>query len=444
MNIVILGMGTVGQSIAEMLTGKNHSVTIVDRAPDICHDVAERLDVHAKEGEATNSSLMFQIGIASADLCIAVTDEDTTNLIACSMAKAMGAKRTICRVLSEEYQEFSTFDYQRHFKIDRLLSIENLTALELATVISNPESVAVENFARGMIEMQEIEVEADTKAVGVALRDMHFPPGVRVGSITHKKSSVVAGPDDEVEVGDRVTLIGTHEDVDQVKRLFEHINTARQSIVIGGGGRIGYHLARILEGPRNHITIFERDSARCAILAEQLPHTTVLHGDATQLRLLEEERIGQADVYVAAMGDDEDNIISAVEASELGTQKTMSVIQRTDYTRVVKKLGIDRTVSPREVAAKQVLSFLTYGPVLSRTSFSGIEVIEVEVQKDSPATKYPLQELPLPEQCLIAGIMRDDYVRVANADDAFKIGDVVVALVQADNLDEATVLFSTQ
>ena len=126
------------------------------------------------------------------------------------MAKAMGAKRTICRVLSEDYQEVSTFDCQRHFKIDRLLSIENLTALELATVIRNPESVAVENFARGMIEMQEIEVEADTNAVGVALRDMHFPPGVRVGSITHKKSSVVAGPDDEVEVGDRVTVSYTH------------------------------------------------------------------------------------------------------------------------------------------------------------------------------------------------------------------------------------------
>ena len=444
MNIVILGMGTVGRSIAELLVASGHSVTVVDHDPSVLRAVEESLDVRAVEGLATDSSLLFQIGIPSADLCLAVTDDDATNLVAASVARAMGARRGIARIFSQEFREVSTFDYQRHFRIDRLLSLEHLTAMELATVIRNPRSLAVENFARGMIEMQEIIVEPDAKAIGVALRDIHFPPGVRVGSITHGSVTVVAGPDDEVEAGDSVTLIGTREDVDQVKRLFEQSSPSRQKVVIAGGGQIGYNLARVLQGPRHGITIIEANQARCATLANRLETTTVLNGDATQLSLMEEEHVGSADAFVATMGDDEDNIMAAVEAHELGTANTMAVIRRPDYARVIEKLGINRTVSPRLVMARQVLSYLTHGPVLSRSSFSGTEVLEIEVQRNAPATRYTLRELPLPKQCLVAAIMREDHVRVPGAEDEFHVGDIVVVLVQEESMDRAMQLFSSE
>jgi trk system potassium uptake protein TrkA len=444
MNVVILGMGTVGRSITELLAQHGHDVTVVDNDAAVIRQVEESLDVRAVLGSAADASLLFQVGVQAAHLCLAVTNVDEINLVAASVAKAMGAQRSIARVFSPAYREYSTFDYQRHFGIDRLLSLEHLTALELATVIRNPGSVAVENFARGLIEMQEIVVEPEAKAVGVALRDMHFPPGVRVGSITHGSQTAVAGPDDEVEAGDSVTLIGTRGDVDRVKRHFEHRTPSRQHVVIAGGGEIGYSLARILEGRRHSVTIVETDAQRCEVLANRLEGATILSGDATQLSLLEEERVGSADVFVATMGDDEDNIMAAVEAHELGTAKSMAVIRRPDYARVIEKLGIDHTVSPRLVMARQVLSYLTEGPVLSRTSFSGTDVLELEVQPGAPATRHTLRDLPLPKQALVAAIMREDYVRVPGADDGFSAGDMVVLLVQKDSMRDAVVVFASE
>jgi len=441
MRIIVLGAGRVGTSIAGMLCRDQHDVTVVDHDVDVADHVDKELDVRVLVGSASQSSVLFQAGAAGADLCLAVTGKDEVNLIGASLAKAMGARRSVARVYAPIFRDLSTFDYQRHFHIDRLLSLEHLTAMELARAIRHPGSVAVKTVGRGELEMQEVEITAETKAVGVPLKELRLPKGVRIGSISREGQLFIAGAEDAIAMGDMITLIGTREEIDDVKEMFEVEPPRRLGVVIAGGGETGYHLAQVLGGHRCAVVVLESNRRRCDFLAEHLEHADVVHADTLRRATLEEERVGSADVFVACTGDDEDNILACVEAKELGAKQVMAVVSRPDYASVVSKLGIDRAVSPRRVVAEQVHGFLNTGPVISSldlASGSGIHVLEIEVLEGAPITERKLASVDLPSQCLIAAVIREGFARVPGADDKLCPGDTVVALVQ-DAVQEDTV-----
>lgn len=444
MRIVVLGAGTVGTSIAGMLCRHRHSVTVVDRDPAHTRRVNDELDVRTVTGSAAESSVLFQADMLSADLCLAVTGSDEVNMVSASTAKAMGSNRALARVYAPVFLDLSTFDYQRHFGIDRLLSLEHLSAMELARGIRNPGSLAVESFARGILEMQELAIVEATSAVGVPLKDLKLPKGVRIGSINRRGKISIAGAEDKVAVGDRITLIGSREDIDDVKELFEIEPPKKQSVVIAGGGETGYHLARVLEGRRYSVVLMDNDLPRCEFLASHLKSATVVNADAQRRVSLEEERVGSSDVFVACTGDDEDNIMACVEARELGAKTIIAIVGRPDYANVVEKLGIDHAVSPRKVVAKQIMGFLNTGAVISRAPLSvggGIEILEIEVLPGALAAEKILADVKLPPQCLIAAVLRESYVQVPGADDRLTPGDTVVALVETSAVGNALKVF---
>lgn len=430
MRIVILGAGTVGRSVAAMLCRNRHSVTVIDTQAERIRQINETLDLRAITGSGSQSSVLFQAGVGSCDLCLAVTGDDEVNMIAASMAKAMGARRSVARVYAPVFRDLSTFDYQSHFQIDRLLSIEHLTAMELARGIRHPGSVVVENLARGEIEVHEMVVSIRAKSLGKSLREIALPGRVLIGSIVRDGKSRIATADDVIEAHDRLTVIGTRKEVDEVKADFCADAGSRLGVVIVGGGETGYHLARILEDQRFNVSLLEADHARCEYLASQLHETTVVHTDATQRSSLEEERVETADVFVACMGDDEDNIMASVEARDIGAKTIMALVGRPDYARIVGKLGIDVTVSPRQVIAKQILGYLNGGPVVSRTSLGEGEilVLEIEVLEGASVTGDVIAKLRLPSPCLIAAVIRSDFAFVPGAQDRLKAGDTVVVL----------------
>jgi len=413
MIIVVLGAGTVGTSIANTLCRHGHSVTVVDQDPEQTRRVNDELDVRVVTGSASQSSVLFQTDVFGADLCLAVTGCDEVNLIGASMAKGMGARRAVARVYAPVFRDLSTFDYQSHFKIDRLVSIEHLSAMELARAIRHPGAVAVENFARGELEMQEIEVTAATAALEKPLKELKLPAGVRIGSIYRAGKLKIAGAEDRVQVGDHITLLGRREEIDQVRELFEVQQPPKQDVVIAGGGETGYHLARVLEGPRFRVLLLERDRRRCEFLAQSLKHATVVNADA----------------HVACTGDDEDSIMACVEARELGAKTIMCIVSRPDYANVVAKLGIDYTVSPRKVIAREVLGYLNTGPVVSRVPLvAGMSVEIMEI---------------LPRQCLFGAVIRKNYVVLPGADDRLQPGDRVVVLVETPAVEQMLEVFST-
>ena len=220
MNIVILGAGTVGASIAEQLCIAHHEVTVVDISADRVRSLNEKYDVRAITGSASQSSILFQAGMVGADLCLAVTGVDEVNLVAASMAKAMGARRSVARVYGSVFRDLSTFDYRQHFGIDRLLSLEHLTAMELARSIRNPSSVVLEQFARGGLEVQELIIGRPGKVTAGPIREIAFPPNVRLGTVQRANRMWIASADDQLEVGDHVTVFSGPQHAAAIGSLF--------------------------------------------------------------------------------------------------------------------------------------------------------------------------------------------------------------------------------
>ena len=442
MRILILGGGTVGESIAQLLCENGHSVTVVDIDPHRTQHIYDELDVKVITGSASQSSVIFQGVGFGADICLAVTGDDETNLVAASMAKKMGVHRTIARVYGPIFHDNSTFDYQHHFQIDRLLSLEHLTANEFARTIRNPSSVAVEYFSRGHLEVKEVRISEQYSKRGVELKDLGLPKTVRVGSVKRGKRRWIATATDKLVEDDRITLIGDSKAVESIADEMQRDRHKQQKrgVVIAGGGETGYHLARILDADRFKVVLLEESPERCEFLARHLPHADVVRADATVRNVLEEERVGNADVFVACTGDDENNIIMGVEAKEIGAKKIMTLVGRPDYAAIVSKLGIDKAVSERGVMANQILGYLNSGPVISKTALPGgdILVLEVEVQEGAPCTEHVLAKLELPKECLIVAVTHGDYPpTLPSSDVQLQVGNSVVMLVHEPQLDRA-------
>ena len=445
MRVVILGAGVVGSSIAEFLCNERHSVTVVEEDLDRAKQIKNDLDVAVVEGSASESTVLFQAEVSGADLCMAVTGSEEVNVLAASLAKAMGARRTIARVYSKVFQDPSTFDYQGHFGIDRLLSLEELCALELAQEIRNPGSVMVEHFARGELAVQEAVLAEKSNLAGKRVSQLDISDDVRIGSISRKGELWIARDEDELEEGDRILLIGNREDVEELRETIERDSGPKLGVMIAGGGEIGIYLARALEGSHFDVVLLEKDSDRSEKLANEFPHVTVVHGDATRRVFLEEERAANADVFVACIGDDDSNMLAGAEAKDIGAKKIMCVVSRPDYVNLMEKLGIDVAISPRQAMARQIRTFLNTGPVVSRTMLhnKNIGVFEIEVQADSPASEHVLANLDLPiGKCLIAARAHDGRVILPRADEKFEVGDLVIALIDISSVEAVLEKFS--
>ena len=444
MNIVILGAGAVGSSIAEQLCSANHSVTVVERDPEKVRTINEKYDVRAITGSASQSSVLFQAGMISADLCLAVTGVDEVNIVAASMARKMGARRTVARVYGPVFRDLSTFDYQQHFGIDRLLSLEHLTAMELARSIRNPGSVVVEQFARGGLEVQELIIGQPGKVTQGPIRSIELPANSRLGTIQRANRMWIASAEDQLEVGDRVTAFSGPENIAAIRSLFKIEKTSPKRVVIAGGGETGLHLARMLEREAFKVMLIDRDKERCQILSGMLENTSVVNEDATVREVLEEERIESADFFVASTGDDESNMMLSVGAKDIGAKKVLAVIGRPDYGRIIERIGIDVAVSEREAVSKQINAFLNEGNLLSRAKLPGglISVLELEVGEGSAATAAALAEVGLPDRCLVTAIIRQDAVHVPGAKDQLVAGDVAILIVEEDVIGSAVSFFS--
>lgn len=447
MRVLILGGGTVGRWVADMLCQKRHDVTVIDIDPSKVRRINGELDVRAIVGSASQSTVLFQGDAPSTDICLAVTGNDEVNIVAASMAKALGARRSIARVYAPAFSDLSTFDYQRHFNIDSLLSLEQLAAVALARAIRNPSAIPLEHFARGQLEVYEMEIGTSADAAGKKLRELKLTGGIRIGSIAREGRKWLASAEDELHVGDAISLVGMPEAVADAKSLFSSDSDRgkRQRVMIAGGGETGFHLASMLSQRNYRITLLERDVDRCEILARLLPDATIVQANANRRSVLEDEGGGTVDYFVACTGSDESNIMAGVEARELGASRVMAVVERPDYANVVGKLGIDRVVSEREVVAKQILGFLNQGAVISQSQLpnGAIGVYELEVVAEAKVTKATLAELPLSGRCLIMAIQRDGFILVPTATDQLRAGDIVVALIDLDHVGDCLELFDS-
>ncbi len=429
MNIIICGAGDVGRHSAEVLSPAGHNITVIDLDQAKLAILDDMIDVRTLEGDSTRADVLREAGVKNADLLIAATNIDQINLLTCAVATALGVGQCIARVHHSAFYEGHGLDYGRALGIDHLICPEATTASAIAAVLRSPGALAIESFARGKVEMQSLPVSDDAKAVGKPLKELKLP-GARIAAMNHQGTPMLPLADTVIHAGDVVTLVGDAKTFDQTRKLFDTAAGERLSVMIMGGTSLAVWLCRALRTRNVSIRLFEADRARAEELAEKLDWITVLHADVINTDALQDERVDQADAFVAVTNDDETNILAAARAKSMKVKSAVAVLQRGTYLHLLEHVGIDKAFSPRETAVVEMLRRLETGPMRHLGSLeAGIaEMYEMRVSEKAPAVGTSLRELKLPPGASIAVINRGEQVFIPGADDQFEPLDTAVVI----------------
>ena len=445
MKIVIVGAGEVGSHLSETLSLADHDVTVIERDQQLAQTLQEQLDVRVIAENGSSANALLNAGVKNCDFFLAMTSSDETNLVSSSLAKALGAKTTFARVHDTTFRDNSLINHQSHFGIDHLVNPEGLAAVELAKRIRNPGRVAVEDFGRGQIEVQSIEIRKGSKVIGVPLKELQLPGNIRIGLINCGTNTCVAHADSIINVGDHVTLFGHPDSLFEAKPFFRPDSklSKKISVTLLSGSEIAISLIRLLSNPRFKIRVIEKDIKICRSLAEQLPDVTFIHGEGTSLRVLEEEEIGSSDFFVACSIEDEDNIMTCLQAFKLGAQHTMLAINRADYIEVLDKLswtlGLELAVSPRVATANEILRYIGKKSFIELEEGNNQEkscIIELDISSKSSIAGKRIRDINWPDECVIVGQESNYNPKTPTGDDIIQAGDSIIAIISKSKTKE--------
>ena len=440
--MIIIGAGQVGSSIAADLED-THEVIVIERDPARVEELNYSLDVLAIQGDGTAVATLEEAGVDSAGMVIASTDNDETNIVACSTVKAISDGFTIARIKNTEY--LRTWERsEKAFGIDFMVCTNLLTAESIVRIVGLPAALDVDPFAGGQVQMAEFEIPDDSPVSNQTVQEadrfdsLTFAAILRDGTIEIPRGETVIRPDD------RVVVIGSPKSVQEFAQTIapdESPGTAEEVVVVGGS-EIGYHVARLLEERGFRPRLVEQDHDRARKLAEDLPNTVVMESDATDIAFLEREHIGDADMVVATLDSDEKNLLVTLLAQRLGTERTVAVIDTTSYLELFETVGVDVAVSPREVVAEEITRFTREGGAenIALIETDKAEVLEIEIDDASVLAGQPIREAvaELPTGVVIGAITRNREFIVPRGDTVVESGDHVVVFADAAVVDEVT------
>ncbi len=436
MNIIIVGAGSIGLHMARTLSEQEHSICLVENDEKLAAELNEQLDSRVIHGSGASVEILEEAGVAKCDVLFALTSHDHTNLVCTSIGKSLGARRSIARTSLAMQREQWLYDYAGQFRVDYLFSPARLAAVELAKSIRNPDCLAVEELARGRIELQQIRLEPGSPALAIPLRDLGLPPRVRIGAVLRRGKLIIPQAGDALEAGDLVTIFGHPRRLAEGVRKLNLSNgdDGQLNVVIFGGGDYGFALAQALEGGNFRTRIMEKDRRLCDQLGQQLQKCTVINADATSLRELKEERVGDADFFVAATHDDEDNVMACLQARDIGAKACLTLIHRSDYASAIRRsgsqLGILDAVSPRVAVSRELARFVTADEAtVLRSLPGGVEILSAPVGESSAAAGRSIAETNWPPASGIIALQHGNQAAVPAAEDRVEVGDTVVAIV---------------
>lgn len=431
MNIVICGSGQVGSYAAEVMAAGNHNITVIDIKPSRLRQVEDSMDVRVLRGNCATAEALIQAGAADADLVIAATNNDEVNLLTAAVAKGVGARKCIARVHHRAYFESRSLAYDTQLGIDRLICPEYSTAHAIARTLRNPGALAIEDFGRGQIQMQELPVGKDARVTGRPLSEVRLPEGTRLVGITRNHASVMPEASSVLEAGDTVILAGNSSAFQQARKLLGGgRREVRRRVVLMGGPAIAVWLCRALQDRNFAIRLFEHNLARAEELAEKLDWVTVINANPTDQAVFQEESVAQADTFIALEDDDEHNILGSAWAKSMGVKQAIAVVQRPNYLHLLSTVGIDRAFSPRMVAVKEIENLMDTSDfkLIASLAKGVLDVYRIRIAAGSPITDAPLRELSISREFIISAVQHGNEVIVPGANDVIRIGDTVLAV----------------
>lgn len=445
MKIIIIGDGKVGYSLAENLSKENNDITIIDKNSDALKKASENLDVMCIRGNGLSTKILLEAGVKEADLLIAATTSDEMNMVCCLTAKKLGVTHTIARIRDPEYaNELSIL--KEELGLDMVINPEQAAAGEMAKLLSFPPAINVEMFAKGRVEMVEIKVNGPMSVIGMKLKDIpnKISSHILIGAVVRNNEVIIPNGEFEFRVDDMLYIIGRPSRLfDFCRRIGIYIQKIT-SVMILGGGRIAYYLAKYLEETHIKAKIIEIDHKRCVELTELLPETLIIHGDGSDDTLLLSENVSDMGAFVSVTGRDEDNLIAALSAKQHGAHKVIAKINRINNLSIVNNMGIDSVVSPKVITANHILRYVrglknavgNPANTLYRIVGDLVEALEFTADKSTQFLNIPLKDLNLETGILIAVIVRKNDIIIPHGKDMVKDGDSVILISKDKKIED--------
>lgn len=443
MKIAIVGAGKLGLNVAEALLGTGYEITLIDKDPFLLQKTSDQLDLLTITGNAKDIDLLEDISIDTYDFLVAVTSDDEKNMVICSMAKKLGCHKVIARIRDPEYVNHLDF-IKETLNIDFIVNPDLSIASEIYKYLIEKYTLTNGYFSTGKTSIIEFISDRLPGLVGMRIADVsHILTNMLVVAISRNGKIIVPRGDTVIEEEDYLYVLGTDEAIlhlkDEVHEKGRY--TDLEKVMIAGGGKSGYYLAKFLVDFNVSVKIIEIDKARCHYLSEHLDNVLILNGDATDLNFLEEENIDEMDAFVSVTGFDEENLLLALIANQKEVEDVVAKISRNSYADLIEKMGISMAINPLEMTATEILRFIQGSKFIlfSKMIQGQAEFIEIVAGKHMKLTGVPLSELSLPEGIMIAAIHRGNEAIIPNGDTIIEEGDKVIVfflLSQRQNLEK--------
>lgn len=440
MKIVIIGDGKVGYRLAKQLSEENYDVVLIDNNAGKLKEAINRLDIFCITGDGVSAEIQKEAGVPDADLVIACTTTDELNMLICLIAKRLGAENTIARIRNPIYYEQLDM-LKEDLRLSMAINPELAVANEIARVLIFPSASKVETFVKGKVELVEVLLREGNPIVGMSLAEVYKKLQIKILVCAVQRGKEVYIPDGsfELQKGDKLHIASSHQ---QLEQFFNAVGTKKRAIkkvIIAGGGRVGFYLAKQLCAMGMQVKIIEESRKKSEYLCEQLPKATIIHGDATDHDLLIEEGVGQADAFVALTGLDEENIIVSLFAKAQGVEKIVAKVNEDSRVQMVEGLGLDSLVSAKTATADAIISYVrarqnSYSSANVETMYrlvdDRVEALEFIIKENAHYTNVVLKDMKIKQNNLIACIVRNRQIIIPSGNDWFQPGDSVVVVTR--------------
>ena len=432
MKIIIIGAGEVGFHIADRLALENKDVVLIDKDIDSIRRVTDHIDVQTVHGSGSSPAVLDEAGIREAEILLAVTDSDETNLVACLAAHIISPNtKKLARLRSAAYDPYHRIFRDNPPYIDTIINPEIEVVNTIDRLLSVPGAVDVSDFENGRIKFVGVTLEKKTRMAGAALSelpDLFGDARPLIAAILRNEELIVPSGKDRLMPGDLVYFICTKDILSETLEMFNKHEEPLNRVLIVGGGRIGYRLASLLEEKSIHVKIIERNNDRCDALAKTLNKTVVLCGDGSDQDLLKEENIQEMDALVAVTDNEETNILVSLLGKGMGVRNAITKISRFSYFPLLSTIGLTQVVSPRRSAINSILQHIRRGKILSATTLKGeqAEVLEAVALETSDIVGKPIKKVAFPDGALLVSVVRKEDIIIPTGNTVVEPGDKVI------------------
>jgi len=438
LKVIIVGAGEVGFHIASHLALENKDVVVIDKNPDAIRRISDNLDVQVVTGSGSSPVVLEEAGIQNAEIILAVTNSDETNLVACLVADMLSSPtKKLARLRDSDFDAYHGNFREHAPHIDTIINPDTEVVKTIYRMMSVPGAVDVGEFADGRIKLVGVNLEEDSRLAGVRLSNL--PDVIEkarplIAAVVRENELIIPRGNDRLKAGDLVYFISEADKLLDTLSVFNKFDQPVNRALIVGGGRIGFRLASLLEANSIYCKVIERNPDRCTYLAERLNKSIVLCGDGSDQGLLAEENIQDMDVVITLTKDEETNILASLLAKRMGARNSITRISKFSYFPLMDAIGIEQVVSPRLSAINTILQHIRRGKVLSAISLKGeqAEVIEAVALETSDIVEKPLRNISFPKGAMVAGIISKETIIIPTGDSVIRPDDRVIILARKE------------